>query len=161
MDKNIYIYFLLGNFENFLNKSKQEFSHILEENSLSLEDSIKILTTFKSALEKTDHILELVSKSDDTDLIRMALAVSSENLAWLLFSLPTLYEKFPIFPEEFLVFQENIIDVIGTNLIDIESIIDRPEDVEFILVNIKDNIRTISSVIETLLRNVEKNILEN
>ena len=161
MDKDIYVYFLLGNFENFLNKSKKEFSHLLEEEYISFEDGIKILTTFKNSLAKIDQILELVSNSDDTDLIRTALAVSSDNLAWLLFSLPTLYEKFPIFPEEFLVFQENIIDVIGTNLIDIENLIEKPKDIEFILLNIKDNIKTISSVIGTLLRNLEKNILEN
>jgi hypothetical protein len=161
MDKDIYVYFLLGSFENFLNKNRKEFSSLLEEESITLEDGIRILSTFKSSLSKIDHILELVSKSEDKDLVKMALAISSDNLAWLLFSLPTLYEKFPIFPEEFLVFQENIIDVIGTNLIDIENLLEKPSDVEFILINIKDNIKTISSVIETILRNLERNVLEN
>ncbi len=161
MDKDIYVYFLLGSFENFLNKNRKEFSALLEEESITLEDGIRILSTFKSSLSKIDHILELVSQSEDKELVKMALAISSDNLAWLLFSLPTLYEKFPIFPEEFLVFQENIIDVIGTNLIDIENLLEKPSDVEFILINIKDNIKTISSVIETILRNLERNVLEN
>jgi len=161
MDKDIYVYFLLGNFENFLIRSKKEFTPLLEEDKLSLEDGIRLLSTFKNSLNKIDHILELVSLSDDKDLARMALAISSDSLAWLLFSLPTLYEKFPIFPEEFLVFQENIIDLIGTNLIDIENLLDKPDNIEFILMNIKDNIKTISSVIETLLKNLQRNVLEN
>ena len=162
MGKYMYLYILLGNLESHLIKDKKEIEEILKKDNFKIEDGLTILKSFNDSLVKANQILEnLENVRDDEDLIQSVIILISESLSWILFTLPILPEKLPFFKEEFLIKNENVLDVIGNNLINLESFLDKPSEILFISRNLRNSINEILNVINFLKKGLEKSLIVN
>ncbi len=158
----MYLYILLGNLESFLIKNREEIEKLLNKNQFKLEDGLTVLESFNSSLVKTSQILEnLEDLEGDEELIKSVIILIAESLSWILFTLPTLPEKLPFFREEFLIKNENVLDIIGNNLINLESFLEKPSEIFFLIRNLKNSINDILNVINFLQRGLEKSLIVN
>ena len=158
----MYLYILLGNLESYLLKNREEIENILKKDKFQIEDGLLILDRFNSSLVKTNQILENLEKFEgDEDLIQSVIILISESLSWILFTLPTLPEKLPFFKEEFLIKNENVLDIIGNNLINLESFLEKPSEILFLSKNIRNSINDILNVINFLQKGLEKSLIVN
>ena len=158
----MYLYILLGNLESYLLKNREEIENILKKDKFQIEDGLLVLDRFNSSLVKTNQILENLEKFEgDEDLIQSVIILISESLSWILFTLPTLPEKLPFFKEEFLIKNENVLDIIGNNLINLESFLEKPSEILFLSKNIRNSINDILNVINFLQKGLEKSLIVN
>jgi len=160
----MYLYLLLSNLESYLIQKRKYVEKLLNEDNLKIKDGMKILKSFENTLIKTNQILDTLNSLDekaDEDLFKSVIILISESLAWILFTLPSLPEKLPFFKEEFLINNENVLDIIGNNLINLESFLNEPSEILFIKNSIKGNVSSILNVITYLYKGLEKSLVLN
>ncbi|RMA96118.1 hypothetical protein [Hydrogenothermus marinus] len=158
----IYIDFLIGDLEYFLFSNKTKInSYVLENHIPTYKESLEILDKFSTGLKKTSQLIKYLDEIEDTERLRNIFILSSESLAWILFTFPSVAEKIPVFLEEFDIKGENILDMIGQNLIQIEMFIDNPKSSKYISKDLKENINNISMTIGHITQMIKKGSLEN
>ncbi|RUM47652.1 MAG: hypothetical protein DSY47_06645 [Hydrogenothermus sp.] len=156
-DSNVFVSFLIGDLEYFIVNNRNEINNYIQKNqSIPYEKSLSILNKFAETLSKTSQLINYIEEINDKNLLRDMFIVSSESLAWILFTLPSLNEKLPIFPEELNINGQSIYDVIGNNLIQIEMLIDNPDISPFVAKNLKENIQEISMAIGHIVKMMDK-----
>jgi hypothetical protein len=158
----MYVDFLIGDLEYFIFTNREKMNKLLETNEPpSYEKSIEILDKFVTGLFKTYQLMNHLDEIEDYERIRNIFIVSSESLAWILFTLPSISEQIPIFKEELSIRGENILDVIGKNLIQIEMFIDNPKSSKDLNYEIKKEINEIYMSISSIANRLKKGFLEN
>ncbi len=153
----MYVSFLIGDLEYFIVSNRNEINTYIQRNeSIPYEKSLSILNKFAETLSKTSQLINHIEDIKDKNLLRDMFIVSSESLAWILFTLPAVNDKLPIFPEELNINGQSIYDVIGNNLIQIEMLIDNPEVSPFVAKNLKENIQEISMALGHIVKMMDK-----
>ncbi|HIE59686.1 MAG TPA: hypothetical protein EYH43_04590 [Persephonella sp.] len=153
----MFVSFLIGDLEYFILSNRNEINTYIQKNeSIPYEKSLLILNKFAETLEKTSQLINYIEEIKDKNILRDMFIISSESLAWILFTLPSISEKLPIFPEELNINGQSIYDVIGNNLIQIEMLIDNPDISPFVAKNLKENIHEISMAIGHIVKMMDK-----
>jgi len=156
-DSNMFVSFLIGDLEYFIVSNRNEINTYIQKNeSIPYEKSLAILNKFAETLYKTSELINYIEEIKDKNLLRDMFIISSESLAWILFTLPSLNEKLPIFPEELNINGRSIYDAIGNNLLQIETLIDNPDITPFVAKNLKENIQDISMAIGHIVKMMDK-----
>ena len=156
-ESNAYIHFLIGDLESFIFSSRSEINSYIQRNELIPYDkSLDLLNKFAEGLYKTYQLIDMLDEIDDIDTLRNIFIVSSESLAWVLFTLPSINEKLSLFLEDYSLF-----DKIGENLLQIEMFIENPSYPKFFFSDIKDNIHNISMTLGHMSSMMKKSSIEN
>jgi len=163
MKKNeTYIDFLIGDLEYFILSNRAEINNYILRNEVpSYQKSLDILDKFSKGLKKTSQLITYLDEVEDIERLRNIFIVSSESLAWILFTFPSITEKMPIFIEEFDIKGENLLDLIGKNLLQIEMFIDNPKSSKYISKDLKKEINDIAMTIGHITEMIKKGSLEN
>ncbi len=158
----MYVDFLIGDLEYFIFSNREKMNKLLESNSPpSYESSIEILEKFATGLAKTNQLINHLEEIEDNERIRNIFIVSSESLAWILFTLPSIAEQIPIFTEELNIEGQHLLDLIGNNLLQIEMFIDNPKSSRYLNADIKKGINDIAMTIGHITKMLKKGSLEN
>ena len=161
-NNNMYIDFLLGDLEYFLIKNRDEVNKYIQgQTTLSYENSLKILERFNIGLSKANQLMKFVDTTEDYDQVKNIFILSSESLAWVLFTLPSISEQIPIFTEELNIKGQHLLDVIGNSLLHIEMLIDNPLSFKHLTSEIKEEINNISMAIGHITNMIKKGNVEN
>ncbi len=158
----MYVDFLIGDLEYFIFTNREKMNKLLESNRPpSYENSIEILEKFATGLAKTNQLINHLEEIEDYERIRNIFIVSSESLAWILFTLPSVAEQIPIFTEELNIKGQHILDLIGNNLLQIEMFIDNPKSSKDLNAEIKTGINEIAMALGYITKMIKKGSLES
>jgi hypothetical protein len=145
--------------ESFIYFGQKKIDKIVKEGSIiSLEDSIFILNNFSETLNKISEIVnkipEIESKEKANDICNIALSA----LAWIIFTIPSLEVHTPLFPENFTIYEKDIIDFLAQSMMDLENLKEDLENLKFFSVDIAENIKEASLLFGHLSKTSEKSI---
>jgi len=161
-NSNAYVSFLIGDLEHFILSSRTEISKYIENSSqLSFEETLSIFNRFSETLSKTTQLMEHLDEISDRELLRDVFFVSSESLAWILFALPAINDKLPVFLDEIDINGQNIYDALGSNLLQIESLIENPSATSFVAQSLKNDIKQLSMTIGHIANMINKSYQDN
>ena len=158
----MYVDFLIGDLEYFIFTNREKMNKLLESNKPpSYENSVEILEKFATGLSKTNQLINHLEEIEDYERIRNVFIVSSESLAWILFTLPSIMEQIPIFAEEINIKGQHLLDLIGNSLLQIEMFIDNPKSSKDLNIEIKKGINDIAMTLGYITNMLKKGSLEN
>jgi hypothetical protein len=145
--------------ESFIYFGQKKIDKIVKEGSIiSLEDSIFILSNFSETLNKISEIVnkipEIESKEKADDVCNIALSA----LAWIIFTIPSLEVHTPLFPENFTIYEKDIIDFLAQSMVELENLKEDLENLKFFSVDIAKNIKEASLLFGHLSKTSEKSI---
>ncbi|WP_457640961.1 hypothetical protein [Persephonella sp.] len=163
MSKNsLYVEYLLGDLESFIISQKAEVNSIIsKKRELTLNDSAFIFDRFSKSLKKTTNLIKHVNEVEDAHLLRNISIITSETLAWILFTLPMVETNIPIFMEDLFVQNRHIIDAIGELLVEFEEMIEKPDRIRALDKELLDQINNISMTIGSISEMIKKGSLPN
>ncbi|WP_456401372.1 hypothetical protein [Persephonella sp.] len=159
---NLYVEYLIGDLESFVITQKEEVNSLInKKKELSLNDSVVIFDRFSKSLKKTTNLIKHVNEVEDAHLLKHITLITSETLAWILFTLPVVETNIPVFMDDLTVKNKHIVDVIGELLLQFEDILDKPVKMKEIESEILNQINDISMTISTLSEMIKKGSLPN
>ncbi|ACO04901.1 MAG TPA: hypothetical protein DEP48_01010 [Persephonella sp.] len=159
---NLYVEYLLGDLESYIISQKAEINSIInEKKELTLKDSAFIFDRFSKSLKKTTDLIKHINEVEDAHLLKHISIITSETLAWILFTLPMIETNIPIFMEDLFVKNRHIVDAIGELLIQFEETIDQPSKIKEIEKELLTQINDISMTISSLSEMIQKGSLPN
>ncbi len=159
---NLYVEYLIGDLESFVITQKEEVNSLInKKKELSLNDSVIIFDRFSKSLKKTTNLIKHVNEVEDAHLLKHITLITSETLAWILFTLPVVETNIPVFMDDLTVKNKHIVDVIGELLLQFEDILDKPVKMKEIESEILNQINDISMTISTLSEMIKKGSLPN
>jgi len=159
---NPYISFLIGDLEYFLISNRNEINHYVEKNrDIPYEKSLDILDKFNETLKKATNLMRLTEEVQDELVLRDIFILTSESLAWILFTLPTISDNLPIFVEELSINGESIYDLLGHYLLQLEMYIDKPSLSKETGKTVHQGIADIHSTIDAIVKQIKRGSVEN
>jgi hypothetical protein len=143
MEKDsVYIHYLIGDLESYVIDNKAKIEKIINSReNLSVEDSLYIFDKFSNSLKKTTNLIKLSREIEDTGTLRTVSIISSETIAWIMFTLPSVESVIPVFMENLMIDKRHIIDALGELLLEFDELIENPEKLRsvnrelFVMVN--------------------------
>ena len=161
-ESNIYVDFLIGDLEAYIYRQKKEINNLLKENvDLSVEQSILIFEKLAQSLKKTSDLIRFLNQVEDVETLRNVCIVSTESLAWVLFTLPTLEMNLPLFVENLKIKDSHIMDIIGENLISLEEMIENPKKLKFMHKEIFEGVKEASLSLGYINKIIQKGAIEH
>ncbi len=162
MEKNsVYIHYLIGDLENYVIGNRHKIGKILNKKNLSIEDSIYIFDKFSNSLKKTTNLIKLSNEINDKDTLRTISIVSSETIAWVMFTFPSVESVIPVFLENLIFDKRHIIDALGELLLEFDEFIEKPEKLRSINIEIFNMVNEVSMFFGHLSKMIKKGALEN
>jgi len=162
MEKNnVYIHYLIGDLENYVVDNRLKIEKILNKKSLSVEDSIYIFEKFSNSLKKTTNLIRLSKEVNDQDTLRTISIVSSETIAWVMFTFPSVEPVIPVFLENLMFDKRHIIDALGELLLELDEFIEKPEKLRSTNLEIFSMVNEVSMFFGHLSKMMKKGALEN
>ncbi len=159
---NPYIGFLIGDLEYFLISNRNEINPYVEKNrDIPYEKSLEILDKFNETLKKATNLMRLTEEINDEAVLRDIFILTSESLAWILFTLPTISDNLPIFVEELNIGGESIFDLLGQHLLQLEMYIDKPSLSKATGRNVYQGISDIHSTLDAIVKQIKRGAVEN
>ena len=162
MENRAYIHFLIGELETYVldNKSKVE-RIITEKKEISIQDGVFIFDKLSSSLDKTKDLIKLSREVDDKDTLRTISIISSETIAWVMFTFPSVEQSIPPFFENFVINNQHIIDALGELLIEFDEFIETPEKLKLANTEIFRAINDVSMTLGYISQMIKKGAVEN
>lgn len=162
MEKNVYIHYLIGELESYVIDNKNKIEKLINnQKKISVQDSVFIFDKFSNSLRKTKDLIRLSREINDRDTLRTISIISSETVAWVMFTLPAIESSMPVFLENFIVYDRHIIDALGELLLEFDEFIETPEKLKAVNPEVFNMINEISMTFGHLSKMIEKGAVEN
>ena len=162
MEKNVYIHYLIGELESYVIDNRNKIEKLINnQKKISVQDSVFIFDKFSNSLSKTKDLIQLSREISDRDTLRTISIISSETVAWVMFTLPAIESSMPVFLENLIVYDRHIIEVLGELLLEFDEFIETPEKLKAVNPEVFNMINEISMTFGHLSRMIEKGAVEN
>ena len=162
MEKNVYIHYLIGELESYVIDNRNKIEKLINnQKKISVQDSVFIFDKFSNSLSKTKDLIQLSQEINDRDTLRTISIISSETVAWIMFTLPAIEPSMPVFLENLIVYDRHIIDVLGELLLEFDEFIETPEKLKAVNPEVFNMINEISMTFGHLSKMIEKGAVEN
>ncbi len=125
-EENIYLNYLISDLENYVFLHRKKANNLLSDN-LTKEGSLYILEKINETLVKTENLVKILQDVKDINLKRHICIISSESLSWVLFTLPNIEQKLPLFSENMRINKVHIMDMLGEYILLLEEVIEQPK----------------------------------
>ncbi|WP_457640233.1 hypothetical protein [Persephonella sp.] len=125
---NVYVHYLIGELESYIIDNREKVEKLINSRkNISVEDSVFIFEKFSNSLKKTTALVKLSGEVADRDTLRTISILSSETIAWVMFTLPSVENTIPVFLDNLWVDNRHIIDALGELLLEFDEYIESPE----------------------------------
>ncbi|WP_297454438.1 hypothetical protein [Persephonella sp.] len=162
MEKNVYIHYLIGELESYVIDNRNKIEKLISnQKKISVQDSVFIFDKFSNSLRKTKDLIKLSREINDRDTLRTISIISSETVAWVMFTLPSIESSMPVFLENLIVYDRHIIDALGELLLEFDEFIETPEKLKAVNPEVFNMINEISMTFGHLSKMIEKGAVEN
>ena len=162
MEKNVYIHYLIGELESYVIDNRNKIEKLINnQKKISVQDSVFIFDKFSNSLRKTKDLIKLSREINDRDTLRTISIISSETVAWVMFTLPSIESSMPVFLENLIVYDRHIIDALGELLLEFDEFIETPEKLKAVNPEVFNMINEISMTFGHLSKMIEKGAVEN
>ena len=162
MESNVYLHYLIGDLENYIIDNKKKIEKIIKsKDKISAEDSVYIFDKFSVSLKKTTHLIKNSSNTSDIETLRTVSIISSETVAWIMFTLPTVESEIPVFIDNLILGNRHIIDALGELLLEIDEFIENPTKLKTSHNELFHTINEVAMFFGHLSEMMKKGIIEN
>ncbi len=162
MEDNIYVYYLIGDLENYVIDNKKKVEKLLKSKSkISTKDGAYIFDKFSVSLKKTTNLIKNSAYVSDIETLRTVSVLSSETVAWIMFTLPNIESEIPIFLDNLILGNRHIIDALGELLLEIDEFIENPTKLKTSNKEFYNMINEVSMFFGHLSNMIGKGVIEN
>ncbi|MBK3332204.1 hypothetical protein GWK41_03865 [Persephonella atlantica] len=127
MENNIYVHYLISELENYIIDNKKKIESIIKnKNRISVEESVYIFDKFSVSLKKATDLIKNSADISDIETLKTVSIISSETVAWVMFTLPNVESTIPVFLENLIIGNRHVIDSLGELLLEIDEFIENP-----------------------------------
>jgi len=125
---SVYIHYLIGDLESYVVNNRAKVERLINRKpAISVEDGVYIFDKFSNSLKKTTALIKLSGEVRDRDTLRTISVLSSETIAWIMFTFPTVENTIPVFLENLIIDDRHVIDALGELLLELDQFIENPE----------------------------------
>ncbi|NPA16195.1 hypothetical protein [Persephonella sp.] len=125
--ESVYVHYLIGDLESYVVDNREKVEKLINKKDITVEDSIYIFDRFSNSLKKTTALIKLSGEIEDRDTLRTISILSSETIAWVMFTLPSVEATMPLFMENLIFDNRHVIDALGELLLELDEFIENPE----------------------------------
>ncbi len=162
MENNVYVHYLIGELENYITDNKKKIENIIKgKDKISVEDSVYIFDRFSTTLKKTTNLIKNSTNISDIETLRTVSIMSSETIAWIMFTLPSVESEMPVFIDNLILGNRHIIDVLGELLLEIDEFIEKPSKLRTSNSELFRAVNEVSMFFGHLSEIMKKGIIEN
>jgi len=160
--ESVYIHYLIGDLENYVINNRNKIERLINsKQDISQKEVIFIFNRFSDSLRKTTNLIKLSQEIEDRDTLRTISILSSETIAWILFTFPVVEESIPIFTENLIVEEKHLLDALGELLLELDEFIENPEKLKNFSQYLYKMVNEVSMTFGHLEKIIEKGEIEN
>jgi len=159
--ENVYVHYLIGDLESYVIDNREKVEKLINNNNLTVEDSVYILDKFSNSLRKTTALVKLSKEIEDRETLRTISILSSETIAWVMFTLPSVEAVIPLFMENLMFDNRHVMDALGELLLEFDEFIETPQKLSALNEELHGMLNEVSMFFGHLSNMMKKGAIEN
>jgi len=163
MEKDsVYIHYLIGDLESYVIDNRAKIEKLINtKSSMTVEDGVYIFDKFSNSLKKTTALIKLSREIRDRDTLRTISILSSETIAWVMFTFPSVEGTIPVFMENLLIDNRHVVDALGELLLELDEFIENPDRLHVLNEEVYTTLNEVSMLFGHLSTIMKKGAKEN